>query len=124
MARKIDFSKPLSEDEKAYVLDRPWLLEDAKLRGEDIIDEDDFTVAIDDATPDPEFEQPGQVGVTIGVEDEAEAETDEDDEVAPYSEWEYADLQNEAKERDLSAKGSKEQLIQRLEEHDAAQPTE
>lgn len=43
----------------------------------------------------------------------------EDDDVPPYSEWEYKELQAEAKARDLNASGTKEDLISRLNENDA-----
>jgi len=135
MARKIDFSKALSPEEQAYVADRPWLLQDAKLRGEDIITDDEFVV--DDEDQDDETGADGAEGSEDSSEDadsenteededgdqgdaDEDSEDGEDDEedVAPYNEWEYQELKDEAKRRELSAGGSKEQLIQRLQEDD------
>lgn len=125
MSKHIDFSKPLSEDDKAYVAERPWLLQDARLRGEDIIDDDEFTVADDeDESTEPETGDDESDETPEESEDEADNEDGEgdEDEVAPYAEWDYAALKDEAKNRDLSAAGSKEQLIKRLEEDDASAP--
>ncbi len=126
MTRDIDFSKPLDADEQAYVADRPWLVQDAKLRGEDVIFEEDFTVGDDDDDSDDES------GDDTGSEDEDGSEENEEDsddseeesegEVAPYEEWSYQDLKDEAKSRDLSASGSKEQLVARLLENDGSAP--
>lgn len=144
MARKIDFSKPLSAEDQAYVTDRPWLLQDARLRGEDIqFADDDFTV--DDDNTDPETTPAGAPGVQVvdraddaseddesdeddtddedsteGDEDESEDGEDDEDEVAPYDEWDYQELKDEAKRRELSAGGSKEQLVKRLQDDDAS----
>lgn len=133
MSRNIDFSKPLSEDDVEYVNQRPWLLEDARLRGEDIITDDDFRVDDDETTDD-------QSGATEDSTDQEQSETedaaddesddaeddaedgdeaDDEDEVLPYDQWDYADLKEEAGNRGLSKAGSKEQLIQRLTENDA-----
>lgn len=109
MTRNIDFSQPLDEDEQLYVADRPWLLQDARLRGEDIINDDEFVVEDEDAED------------TSGEEPEGD-EGDEEDGIAPYIEWDYADLKNEAKRRELSQAGSKEQLITRLEQDDDSAP--
>lgn len=132
MTRDIDFTKPLDEDEKAYVADRPWLLQDARLRGEDIIEEEDFYLDDDtDDTDDTGDTGTGDEGNTEddssddsnSEDDESEEEDEiEDEEVAPYEEWEYSALQEEAKSRDLSGKGSKEQLINRLKENDEVAP--
>ena len=123
MARKIDFSKPLSADEREYVLQRPWLIQDAELQGLQVSFEDDeFTLADpdDEFEPEnPETQEPEGDGGSEGEDDE-EAE-EEVEEVAPYEEWDYADLKAEAKERGLTATGSKEQLIERLRESDSAE---
>lgn len=115
MARKIDFTKPLDEFEKAYVADRPWLLVDARLRGEDIIDPDDEFTVDDDSDEDSSDD-------SAGDESNEDGEADDEDEVAPYTEWDYQALKDEAEGRGLAKNGSKEQLIQRLEENDASAP--
>lgn len=45
-------------------------------------------------------------------------------EVPPYEQWSYRDLQDECRERELSAKGTKEELVQALNQYDADHPTE
>lgn len=153
MARKIDFSQPLSADEQQYVLDRPWLIQDAILRGEEILTDDSFSVEDDDqgdegssdktedTNDDGASDATGDEGSADdsseededdaeesedGSEEESEEDNSEDDseegeteEVAPYDEWDYQELKDEAKRRDLSAGGSKEQLIKRLQDNDA-----
>lgn len=154
MARKIDFSKPLSPEELAYVNDRPWLIKDAELRGEGIISDDDFIVEdfeddeteeereerelqerndeqgrIDEAArladgEDTESEEEGDSEDAGEGDSEEESDSEEEEsegdeeEVAPYDEWDYQELKDEAKRRDLSAGGSKEQLIKRLQSDD------
>lgn len=119
MTRHIDFSKPLTEDEIQYVHERPWLLQDARMRGEDIITEESFSVD-SDVEDDTETEIETEADE---ADDETEVETEEaeseEDEVAPYDEWEYAALKDEAGHRGLSKSGSKEQLIERLTTNDA-----
>lgn len=132
MGRKIDFSKPLTADEAAFVADRPWLRTDAELQGFDVtLEDDDFIVddnegsdqseGADDTGSEGEDESAGDdadtdTGETGESEDEAEG--DAESEVLPYDQWEYADLKAEAKDRGLTATGSKEQLIERLTEDD------
>lgn len=113
MARTIDFSKPLSADDAAYAADRPWLLQDAELSGVEVQTEDEFVVE-GEATP----------GETEDVPDEdvvVQAALEEDGEPEPYEAWEYAELKAEAKARQLTTSGSKEQLIARLTEDDATE---
>ena len=145
MARQIDFSKPLNADEQAYVADRPWLVQNALLNGEEVVLDDDFIVD-DDETDEERAEREAQEQWCGGIhicsnaehdhqepqgepseeEDESEEdesnedpEEDETEEVAPYEEWDYAALKEEAGNRGLSKAGSAEQLIKRLVENDA-----
>lgn len=141
MTKEIDFSKPLDESDEAYVRDRPWLIQDAELRGETVqfSSEEEFTVDSDDEDTtaasgvqvvDRSNDDPNQTESEDGDEsaegDDAEASDDGDegeedgDEVAPYEEWDYAELKEEAGTRGLSKSGSKEQIIARLQEHDAS----
>ncbi|QLF84501.1 hypothetical protein SEA_RIE18_19 [Microbacterium phage Rie18] len=122
MSRTIDFSKPLSEEDEAYVADRPWLRTDAELSGFDLSEETDFSVdgeEEDEGTPDGFEDEDDESEDENEDEGEEENEDEEQEEDLPYSEWEFSDLQAELKKRDLSAKGSKEQLAARLEQHDA-----
>lgn len=50
-------------------------------------------------------------------EEPAEQEPEED--VPPYEQWSYKDLQAEAKARGLSGAGTSEELVTRLNENDA-----
>ena len=128
MSKKIDFSKPLSEEDEAYVAERPWLRVDAELSGFDLSEETDFSVDDgDDPDEDPDGfdggDGDGEGEDSDGDSDEDESDEGEEgdeDEVAPYAEWEFPALQAEAKSRNLNAKGSKEQLIERLEQDDAS----
>lgn len=127
MSKKIDFSKPLSEEDEAYVAERPWLRVDAELSGFDLSDETDFSVdgGVDEGDEKPDGFEPkdGEGGDADPDEDESDEENEgegDEDEVAPYAEWDYQELKTEAKRRELSASGSKEQLIERLEQDDAS----
>lgn len=132
MSKKIDFSKPLSEEDEAYVAERPWLRIDAELSGFDLSDETDFSVDEDEdegsgENPDGFESEDGEDGSEGDADDADEDESDEEDEgegdedeVAPYAEWDYQELKTEAKRRELSASGSKEQLVERLEQDDAS----
>lgn len=139
MSKKIDFSKPLTDADRQYVSERPWLLQDARLNGQDIIDDDEFFVDDDEATGDDnentdedsegnEDGDDGSEGDADDAADDAEDDESEDgededsEEAAPYAEWDYADLKVEAGNRNLSKSGSKEQLVKRLEEDDASSP--
>jgi len=116
MSKQIDFSKPLSAEDAAYVADRPWLAEDARLRGLDIVVSDDFEVEDDE-----EDNTDGSEGSDESDElDDDEPEDDEDEEELDddYSEWNVDQLKAELKERGLTVSGSKEQLIERLEASD------
>lgn len=56
--------------------------------------------------------------------DDDEEEVEEDDETEDYSDWSIADLRAELKERELSSRGPKPTLIERLEEDDASDEEE
>lgn len=132
MARDIDLSKPLSEDDAAYVADRPWILEDARLRGIEITyegdapEDEDAEAQARQAEEDLETQRLAAAQEQIdnsdeseeSEEDDTEEDDEEDDEVPGYDEWDYADLKAEAGNRGLSKSGSKEQLIERLTEND------
>ena len=60
--------------------------------------------------------------ITTSGQEEAPPGTVELEEVEPYDQWDYADLQAECKNRGLTATGKKEELISRLEEWDEANP--
>lgn len=104
MARQIDFSKPLSAEEAAYAADRPWLLLDAELSGIEFSREDEFVVEGDETAAETEGDAPA---------------AEEDGEPEPYEAWEYSELKAEAKARQLTSSGSKEQLVARLTESDS-----
>lgn len=129
MSREIDFSKPLSSDDAAYVSDRPWLAQDAELKGFDIIVDDDFRVEDEDEDGSGGSDESGEGGSGDESSDDADEseddESEDDEETEETEEVDYEDLTVEAlkdllKGRDLPVSGSKEQLINRLEEADAA----
>lgn len=59
-----------------------------------------------------------QIIAEMNARYESQPVVEEDDDVPPYEEWEYKDLQAEAKARGLDASGKKEELVARLNEHD------
>lgn len=102
-----DFSEPLSNESQSNELGNPSPQEPA-LTTESLSGQ----TATEDST----------VNLTDG--DGPETETVSAEEIPPYSEWTYKELQAEAKERGLMATGSTEELIARLEEFDEAQAEE
>lgn len=140
MTKEIDFSKPLDEADEAYVRDRPWLIQDAELRGETVqfSSEEEFTVdsdeddaaasraqVVDRVNDDTNQTESGDgdesaTGDDAEASDSGDGDEEDGDEVAPYEEWDYAELKEEAGTRGLSKSGSKEQIIARLQEHDAS----
>lgn len=97
MSRYVDPSKPLSDSDRAYLLSRGY----------------DETVSNWDT-------RLGRMNDDI-VEVPAELVIDEDDEddYDDESKWTYQDLQQEARDRQLSAGGKREEIVARLRAHDA-----
>jgi hypothetical protein len=135
MSREIDLSKPLSDEDRQYLLDRNRLADIRRADGEDVPPGELPDDSIQSMWPNdpratgavpvtdlPAAPLPGQVlsGVTgqpvapVGSE-ATEPEDNYDDDDA----WSYRDLQEEAKGRNLTASGSREELVQRLREDDA-----
>lgn len=92
MARNIDFDGPLSQEDLDYIAQRPWLSDEAKLRGVELV-----------------------VGET--TEEDGETTEDDEDELS-YEDMTVAQLKDELKERELSTDGNKADLIARLEGDD------
>lgn len=121
MARDIDFSKPLDSDDKAYLRQRSWLVDEAELQGFDIRkdvesdapDEEEYD-AKQDVIPAPQTTGDAVVPTLPGNE----ADEEEEEEIS-YSEASVADLRAELKARELSTEGKKDELIARLEADDA-----
>jgi hypothetical protein len=99
MSRNIDLTKPISEDDRQYLEDRPWLLKDAELQGIEIQFEGD--AFLDGSEP----------------------------ESVDYSELSVADLKAEIERRNaeiededqhISLSGNKPDLIAALEADDEA----
>lgn len=97
MSRDIDFSKPLSEDDTAYVRQRDWLIRDAELSGFDVRLFGDVPEGADEETgSDPEDEEVDYNDFSV---DELKAEIaarneerDEDDQIEVDSKAKKADL--------------------------------
>lgn len=116
MTREIDFSKPLNADDAQYVQERPWLAQDATLRGETVEYEDDDFV-VDDSDNISNQNQGGNGLVTSGsLNPSAQVEDTSGD----YADKNVEELKDLLRERDLPVSGSKEQLIERLVEDDNA----
>lgn len=101
MARKIDFSKVLSDEDLAYVQDRPWIMQDLELSGIELKtgsedEEDSDEVAYSDFSVD-------DLKAEIATRNE---DRDEDDHIV------------------VGGKGNKADLIAALEADDEAADTE
>lgn len=134
MSREIDLRKKLSARDRQYLLERG--------RNMAVWDND---AEFGDGSPDPERDpfgipmstQPtGDMGfgdemsghtptvIDLTVRPEVanpEVELGEDGEIPPYDEWTVKALKTEAKARGLTASGDKEELVQRLQDFDAAE---
>lgn len=105
MSKTIMPSKTLSKFDRQYLIDRGQ-------------NPDDFILPAEEETPPtPPATAPEQPENPVS-EDEAETE-DEDEEDIPYSEWTVDELEIELQNRSLKKSGNKDELIARLEEHDA-----
>lgn len=90
MSRDIDFDN-LSEEDVAYVRDRPWIVDDFNYNNPD--------TSFDDLVEDSGSAQPG-------------------DEIENYNQVRKADLVDELKHRGLDSTGNKDELVARLEKDD------
>lgn len=121
MARDIDLSKSsFSKEEIEYIAQRPWLADEAALQGNTKIAEllDERAYKLQSGEQQPEF-----VDVAEEGNPPADAPADLEDDYDDESEWSYKDLQTEAKGRELPASGSREEIVARLRENDAANAT-
>jgi hypothetical protein len=115
MAKQIDFSKPLTDDEAEYVAQRPWMLRDAELEGHEIRleseeeeeDERPYTdwtfpelvaeIARRNASRDdddkvvPAAKSSARYAAALTADDEAHAEEDDEEEDDESDESEDAD---------------------------------
>lgn len=96
MAREIDLTKPLSEEDAAYVSQRPWLQAEITLMERN----GELEYDLHPAAP--------------AVEEEEEESEDEE----TYDDLTVAQLKEDLKSRDLSVEGNKATLIARLIEDD------
>lgn len=110
MSRKIDFSKPLSEEDRDYVRARPWLyrgrkFEDLEFEEEDLDDED-----LDDSDEDDDSEDQD-----LDSDDEDEEDEEDDPDLEDLT---VAQLRDLAKAEGISApkKATKDDLIGLLSE--------
>lgn len=92
MSRKIDYSKPLSEEEIQYIKDRPWMIGDAQRLG--------FNLDLDGGEPSPsEVESEDETGEDEELDEAAEAEPEEDD-------WSYDDLTKAELKAEIDARNA------------------
>lgn len=121
MAREIDLTKALSEEDRKYLQDRcMWhkiaIADDAASAAE----AQQAAVESHEVTTPPV--RPETLVGQQAIVNAANETVEEDEEDLPYSEWDYKDLQAELKERGLNAGGSQADLVKRLEEDDEANP--
>jgi hypothetical protein len=119
MARTIDWSQELSEEEVQYLVQRPWLAQQARVQGHELPDlyyELSKTKAPAHTQPQPlvdlDDQEPDPTGPNLDAEDE-----EEDDEVA-YGDLTVEQLKEELHTRELPVSGNKDELIARLEADD------
>lgn len=75
-------------------------------------------------SPSSPTTEDSSVPSTDGDGQTTETESVEDEEIPPYEEWDYRDLQAECRERSLSAGGKHEELVFRLMEFDEEHPSD
>lgn len=138
MSRQLDFSKPLSDDDRKYALDRGMY---AEVRANDLEHAEESEVH-DPAGPEAtgltgnepsrvaDHQTPTGVGLAAltanpGAKTVVEAEKETPGPTAgaqktgkDYNSWTVAELQQELENRELSKSGSKAELVARLEEDD------
>ena len=131
MSRKVDLSKPLSDDDRQYLSDRcRWDdLREADANHPVPVERDpNTTPSSQDTSPAPQPADKGTQTAELPTKplttDSVPAQADPGDEdVDNYDDaevWSYHDLQEEAKERkDVSAAGSREDIVARLREDDS-----
>lgn len=101
MARNIDLTKPLSEDDAAYVSQRPWLQAEIAL-----------------------MERNGELEYDLNPATPVVEEEDETEDEETYEDLTVAQLKEDLKSRDLSVEGNKATLIARLVEDDESSEEE
>jgi hypothetical protein len=124
MAREIDLTKPLSDADRQYLVDRcmghklaqnEQYMADGEVQSTGTANEAKNLVT----PPQVPVPQPTLVGEQAIVQ---QANADDGEEVVeedlPYEEWTFDDLKAEAKARHLSAGGSAKDIIARLEMND------
>lgn len=111
MSRQIDFSKPLSDDDRAWLEERslgwkipqaPGVELDPNASSEDLLEHVPNTGTVNTAAADLERAV-------------AEGHQPEDS----YEKWTVAELKEELKTRELAVSGKHDELVDRLEEDDA-----
>lgn len=118
MARKIDLTKPLSTEDRHYLVVRDRWRDlaqadghhdprRAKKEAEQNFSASQRSMPPTSPTAPPPAPQP------VNPED-----PEEEEELEPYEDWEYPDLQAELKARGLPAGGKQEELVKRLYEDD------
>lgn len=129
MSRKIDYSKPLSDDDKAWLIARGW---GNRIPGNEAHPSSNVGPVIDpNASAEDQLKNQPNTGTATGtlgaVEERPEDGYTEDD----YASWKVADLKAEIDERNeerdddhqISSEGKKADLVAALVADDEAQPT-
>jgi hypothetical protein len=129
MSMEIDYSTPLTQEERAYLRERGKYGDEARadaMHGVDTPPDDggDGTglVPVSALTSDQMAGERDRLRARLAELDAAEGVDDEDDEdvLPPYEEWKVTELRKEAGNRNLDKSGDVPTLAARLREYDAA----
>lgn len=129
MSMEVDFSTPLTEQERAYLLmrgrshdvERADNQTGGQTPDEMLSGDGTGTQPVSLMTSDRMAQRKAELERELRLIEEAEqatADTDEDDELPPYEAWKVADLDKELKARNLAVTGSKEEKAARLNKDD------
>ena len=125
MSRQIDLTQSLTDEDRQYLVDRcRW--EDLRLADEEHpVPEDRHPNTTPTAVDTPTALNPADVGTQNAElpakplpDDSVDAVAEWDDNYDDAGAWSYSDLQGEAKSRNVSAAGPREDVVARLREDD------
>lgn len=133
MSQEVDFTKPLSDKDRAYLLMRGREIDVARLDEAHGVETDPALLAGDGTGPESLQVNSAEAAadrkrrllnelaeIERTEQEQGGAIADEgDEEEVPYSAWKVSELDAELKERQLSTDGTKADKVARLEQNDA-----